>query len=384
MDEPPSKMWLNYLVATLRRGARACRQAWRALLADGRYRYFQIGAVLLVAALLSLQLVGPGPASVPVGVDRASPLPGATLWSIVAPTAVSTPARPLRGVRESYASSGGMVVTRQPTRIPAIESPLPTHAAIPAEPDDGVTIYTVREGDDLASIARWFGLQRETLIWSNETLEVDAGHLYVGQQLYILPIDGVYYTVQRGDSLNAIAAQFQVSVEAIADSEYNAAALQGGALLPGQRLIIPGGSKPFQALVVSAQSQPVESETPLATGRWVWPVGGYISQGYWDLHRAIDIAGAHGSTVLAADGGTVTYAFWNVAGYGNLVIVDHGNGFVSYYAHLYGFYVDVGDRVEQGQPVGALGNTGFSTGPHLHFEIRHHGTLCNPIDLLPQ
>jgi murein DD-endopeptidase MepM/ murein hydrolase activator NlpD len=127
-----------------------------------------------------------------------------------------------------------------------------------------------------------------------------------------------------------------------------------------------------------------DGEPGLATGHWVWPVGGYISQGYWTLHRAIDIAGAHGSTVLAADGGTVAYASWHVAGYGNLVVVDHGNGFVTYYAHLYGFYVDVGDQVEQGQPLGALGNTGQSTGPHLHFEIREGGELRNPIDLLPR
>jgi murein DD-endopeptidase MepM/ murein hydrolase activator NlpD len=131
-------------------------------------------------------------------------------------------------------------------------------------------------------------------------------------------------------------------------------------------------------------STPAESEAPLATGQWVWPGSGYISQEYWDLHRAIDIAGEHGSTIVAADGGTVTYASWNVSGYGNLVIIDHGNGFVSYYAHLYGFYVDVGDRVAQGQPLGAMGNTGLSTGPHLHFEIRDNAVLANPIDLLPQ
>jgi murein DD-endopeptidase MepM/ murein hydrolase activator NlpD len=242
----------------------------------------------------------------------------------------------------------------------------------------------VQEGDDLVGLAARFGLQRETLIWSNEVLEADPGMLYVGQRLYILPIDGVYYAVQRGDTLSAIAARFQVTVEAIAASEYNASALQAGQVVPGQRLVIPGGSQPFKAQSVPVLSQPAESEAPQATGRWVWPVGGYISQGYWNLHRAIDIAGKHGSMVLASDGGTVTYASWHVSGYGNLVVVDHGKGFVSYYAHLYGFYVDVGDRVEQGQPLGALGNTGLSTGPHLHFEIRDNGVLRNPIDLLPR
>jgi murein DD-endopeptidase MepM/ murein hydrolase activator NlpD len=251
-------------------------------------------------------------------------------------------------------------------------------------PDSSVAIYVVKQGDDLPGIAARFGLRRETLIWSNEVLVTDPGRLYVGQELYILPIDGVYYTVQRGDTLSTIATLFQVSVEAITGCEYNAPGVRGGQVVPGQHLIVPGGTRPFKAQPVRVQSTPTQGEAPLATGQWVWPAQGYISQEFWDLHRAIDIAGQHGSTVLAADGGTVTYASWNVAGYGNLVIVDHGNGYVTYYAHLYGFYVDVGDRVAQGQPLGAMGNTGLSTGPHLHFEIRDNGELCNPIDLLPQ
>ena len=83
------------------------------------------------------------------------------------------------------------------------------------------------------------------------------------------------------------------------------------------------------------------------------------------------------------DDGVVVYAQWECSGYGNLVIVDHNNGYVSYYAHLYGFYVDVGQALKRGQPLGVRGNTGYSTGPHLHFEIRHNGVQLDPLSVLP-
>jgi murein DD-endopeptidase MepM/ murein hydrolase activator NlpD len=241
----------------------------------------------------------------------------------------------------------------------------------------------VQAGDDLASIAAGFGLRRETLIWANPRLEVDPGTLYVGQVLRILPIDGVYYTIEQGDTWAGIAERFQVPVETILNSEYNVRPPLAGEPEPGRKVVIPGGIKPFQPQEVRLPPQPTAPATAEGTGRWVWPVGGYISQGYWDLHRAIDIATQHGDVVMAADAGTVVYAEWGWAGYGNLVVVDHGNGFRSYYGHLYGFYVDVGEQVERGQPLGALGNTGLSTGPHLHFEIRQDGVLRNPLDYLP-
>ncbi len=243
--------------------------------------------------------------------------------------------------------------------------------------------YTVRAGDHLASIAARFGIQRETVIWANEELELDPGLLHIGQVLYILPVDGVYYTVKEGDTLDGIATLFEVTVETIANFEYNDIE-RDGSLLAGRKLIIPGGSKPFRPIVVPLQATPLPSDSPRESQGFVWPVRGEITQGFWDLHRAIDIDGKHNDLVLAADAGTVVYAAWDLSGYGYLVIVDHGNGFVTYYAHLYGFYVEVGDLVEQGEPIGALGNTGNSTGPHLHFEIREHGVHRNPLGLLPK
>jgi murein DD-endopeptidase MepM/ murein hydrolase activator NlpD len=126
------------------------------------------------------------------------------------------------------------------------------------------------------------------------------------------------------------------------------------------------------------------SKAPLrGEGSLIWPVQGTISQGYSDSHKAIDIMEPDSDVVVASDAGMVAYASWNVSGYGYLVIVNHGNGLVTYYAHLFGFYVDVGESVKRGQPLGVLGSTGRSTGPHLHFEIRDKGVLVDPLSLLP-
>jgi murein DD-endopeptidase MepM/ murein hydrolase activator NlpD len=122
---------------------------------------------------------------------------------------------------------------------------------------------------------------------------------------------------------------------------------------------------------------------PVADERWVWPVRGVISQYYSSKHGALDISADQGAIVVAADDGRVVYAKWQSSGYGYLVIVDHGDGFLTYYAHLYGFYVDVGKSVARGEPLGELGNTGRSTGPHLHFEIRSQGVQQDPWQLLP-
>jgi murein DD-endopeptidase MepM/ murein hydrolase activator NlpD len=265
-----------------------------------------------------------------------------------------------------------------------------------------VTAYVVQSGDTLASIAERFGLRRETLVWSNPELAPDPTQVYPGQVLNILPVDGVYHLVSEGETLASIAQQYQVSTEAIVCFRGNWNALDQDGILgcadplapemttgtvpvvgPGTALIIPGGVKTYQPTFVRFQTGRIVRETPEAERRFVWPARWPISQEYWDLHRAIDIAGEHGEVVVAAEAGIVTYAEWEISGYGYLVVVDHGEGLVSYYGHLYGFYVDVGQSVRRGQPLGVIGNTGHSTGPHLHFEVRCDGVPCDPYAYLP-
>ena len=129
-----------------------------------------------------------------------------------------------------------------------------------------------------------------------------------------------------------------------------------------------------------------EKPSWVATGHFIQPANGRLSSNFgrrWGRqHKGIDIAASYGSDVVAADGGTVVYASYNSSGYGNLVKIDHGNGYVTYYGHNSKLCVSVGDKVYQGQVIAKIGSTGRSTGNHCHFEIRINGTPVNPISYL--
>jgi murein DD-endopeptidase MepM/ murein hydrolase activator NlpD len=129
-------------------------------------------------------------------------------------------------------------------------------------------------------------------------------------------------------------------------------------------------------------SVPVPDDWPYGTGHFTWPVSGWLSQGYRNDHRAVDIAAPAGSFVTAADRGVVIRAGWNDQGYGLFIIIDHNIDYVSLYSHLSEVFVEEGDIVRAGQVIGTVGSTGNSTGPHLHFEIRDFGRRANPLDLL--
>ncbi len=260
------------------------------------------------------------------------------------------------------------------------------------EPSDvrtGIITYTVQPGDTVEAIAVRFGLQPSTLVWSNEAVEETPDRLDIGQVLYVLPVDGIWYTVQEEDTLDGIAAKFKAKVEDIIASPLNGLS-DSSNLLPGQKIVVPKGVKPF---VPRAAPQPANTYTAgayagapvgvAASGTFQWPTNGYISQGYWWGHRAVDIANAVGIPIAAADSGYVSFAGWDNTGYGYMVMINHGNGFTTVYAHLSAYYVDPGQPVSRGQIIAAMGSTGRSTGPHLHFEIRYGGVLQNPLYYLP-
>jgi murein DD-endopeptidase MepM/ murein hydrolase activator NlpD len=137
------------------------------------------------------------------------------------------------------------------------------------------------------------------------------------------------------------------------------------------RVIVKGSKATYQ----------VASRGGTSSGDLDWPVYGSISQSYSGRHTGLDIAGPSGTAIGAADSGTVTFAGWD-GGYGYFVIINHGNGLVTRYAHCSKLYVSAGDWVNQGQSIGARGSTGHSTGPHLHFEVLQNGSFRNPINYL--
>ena len=156
-------------------------------------------------------------------------------------------------------------------------------------------------------------------------------------------------------------------------------------LTVGQQVVIPGGTRPYvqQQAPIAYASASVPASAKIGSGAFVWPASGPIGQAYWSGHPALDIGGWIGAPVKAADAGYVALAAsgWN-GGYGNHVIIDHGNGFSTLYAHLNSIYVRPGENVARGAEIGSLGNTGNSTGPHLHIEIRYQGVPRNPLGYL--
>jgi murein DD-endopeptidase MepM/ murein hydrolase activator NlpD len=276
---------------------------------------------------------------------------------------------------------------------------------IPTRPRVDVITYTVKSGDTLFDIADQYGLKPESILWSNyEVLKDDPHMLKPGQNLFIPPENGAYYQWQAGDTLDGVASFYKVDKSVILNFVGNHFDLTQSitnnmGLKPGDWIMIPGGSRPIKDWgppAISRSNPAVAryygpgacgaiSTGAVGSGTFVWPTVEHWISGYSysSIHPAIDIAGSLNNPVVAADSGVVVYAGWSNFGYGNLIVIDHGNGWQTAYAHLNSIAVTCGQSVYQGGYIGALGTTGNSTGPHLHFEMSYNGAKPNPLDYLP-
>jgi len=258
------------------------------------------------------------------------------------------------------------------------------HTIIPERPRDEITRYVVQPGDTIFGIAAQFGLAPETIMWANgRFVEDNPDLLTIGQELVILPVNGVYHQVGGSDTLESIAAAYKIDPASIASYPLNNLDPNSPQIVPGQWLVVPDGSKPYVPRTVVAYSGPIPEEASKGTGVFGWPAAGQITQGYWDRHRALDIGSWQGAPVLAADSGYVVATGWDDSGYGRMVVIDHGNGFQTLYAHMEVYYVEVGTSVAKGEQIGEAGSTGNSSGPHLHFEVRQGSLQRNPFGFLP-
>jgi murein DD-endopeptidase MepM/ murein hydrolase activator NlpD len=270
--------------------------------------------------------------------------------------------------------------------VPFTEANARDAVPVVAEPErsmrTSITRYRVEAGDTVLGIAQKFGLKGTSLLYANQNLADNPDFLKLGQELIVLPVDGAYHTVAKGETLASIATKYKVDAEAIREYAGNDVSADG--LQVGQALIIPGGVKPYTPRRVVAYNSPkAPSNAQKGTGHFGWPMSGHVTQGYWEGHHAIDIGGPRGTRVLAADAGYVVTAQWSDVGYGRMVIVDHGNGYKTLYAHLDAFFVEVGQSVSKGEHIAKCGSTGNSTGPHLHFEVVKNGVRRNPFIYLP-
>jgi hypothetical protein len=283
----------------------------------------------------------------------------------------------------------------------ALSREINPHTIFPRRPRVDVLRYTVQPGDSVFGIADNFGIKPETILWGNyEVLNDDPHLLRPGQELNILPVDGTYYEWQAGDSLASVATFFGVEPTEIIDWPGNHLDPTQASIDPGTWLVVPDGRRALRTWLVPTIARGSAgvgralgpggctgdySGGAVGTGAFIWPTGNHYISGndYWSGHLAIDIAAGEGAGVWAADTGVVVFAGWSTVGYGYMVMLDHGNGWQTLYAHLSSVSVHCGQDVGQGQTIGAAGSTGNSTGPHLHFETRFEGGFVNPWYVLP-
>ena len=361
-ETPPKSLDLAGLWLKL-----ASPEAWMRLASHG----LAIGLVLAAIWLARLDLVRDLQLSLPAGLAApeeeaaVGPAPAAT----EAPVSIRLSELPLQGQTDDV------------TRLADI------HTIIPTRPRYEVTKYTVVKNDTIFVIAKKFNLDPETIVGGNLALAENPNVLSVGQVLNILPTDGALRIVQPGDTLEKIAKVFHVTVEDVLNYPGNNLDASDPQIREGQYLILPGGwreSITWQLPAVTRSGSGRSSGEPGAcagpfsgptgTYTFVWPANNHYLSGTDYLpnsHPGLDIAAGLGAPIYASDTGVIVFAGVSYRGYGHLIIIDHGNGWQTAYAHLSQINVVCGGVIYQGQLIGLSGSTGNSSGAHLHFEMRH-------------
>ncbi len=282
--------------------------------------------------------------------------------------------------------------------LPTIFRKLQVKTNIPERPRYEPELYRVVRGDSMYRIAELFKVKSETILYVNDELDDNPHSLRPGMELQIPPEDGLYYEWSEGDTFETVAKKFFAEPEDIINFPGNQIDLTDPKIEPGATVFIPGGSRELRNWAADLQTASRGADTgtgganaanvcgggPVGSGLG-WPADDHTLSGnaYGPGHLGIDISAPEGSNVYAAGTGVVTMAAggWNY-GYGNVVQIDHGNGYVTVYAHLSTIFVTQCQTVGQGSAIGLSGNTGNSFGAHLHFEIRVGGSNINPYDIV--
>ena len=236
--------------------------------------------------------------------------------------------------------------------------------------------YTVRSGDTLGGITKRFGLTNlSTLIDVNGI--TNARSLHEGQKLRIPSVDGVMYTVAKGNSLAGLSAKFNVPLEDLLDVND----LASQTLTVGQQLFIPGAKMDAAKLheVLGDLFKIPISAAYRISSKFGWRPDPFT--GVRSYHTGIDLACPEGTPIRAAMNGKVAFVGWSNV-FGNYVIVNHPNGYQTLYGHMASSHVKKGQNVTQATVIGLVGSTGYSTGAHLHFTVYKNGRLVNPSSVL--
>lgn len=312
---------------------------------------------------------------------------------LVTVSAQATPESDAGQVPPSVPSAGG-----EGSGLSSIFRALQLKTNIPDRPRYESVIYRVSRGDAMLRIAESYKVKTETILYVNTQLEDNPHNLKPGMELVIPPVDGLYYEWKEGDTFESVADEFDAEAEDIVNFPGNDIDLTNPTIEPGKLVMIPGGSRELRNWAADLQTAGRGADTgtggsnatntcgggPVASG-FGWPANAHAisGNGYGPGHLGIDIQANEGEPVYAAGSGIVTMAQggWNY-GYGNVIQIDHGNGYVTVYAHLSVINVGLCTPVGQGAVIGAAGNTGNSFGAHLHFEVRVGGSNINPYDIV--
>jgi LysM repeat protein len=289
--------------------------------------------------------------------------------------------KPAGGAPEITGLSSGGTALAKPIIIPGASLPTASGKLVRSD----IILHEVKSGETIGEIAEKYGLDLSTVLWANDLTA--RSYIRPGDQLKILPASGLIHKVKKGDTILKIAKLYNTAPEKII--KFNKLKEDGTDMVVGEHLLIPDGKKPVPVYVAPTRrytqlsniaAPPPSVATPAGSG-YLWPAGTrHITQYYGWRHTGVDICGPTGTGLYASGAGTVirSRCGWN-GGYGCYIIIDHGGGITTLYGHASQLYVSVGDYVSQGQTIAAMGSTGRSTGPHLHFEVRVNGARQNPL-----
>jgi len=238
-----------------------------------------------------------------------------------------------------------------------------------------VVQYTITGGDNLGSIAKQFAVDLDDLAFANG-IDDESIMLHPGDQLLIPPGQGALYFVKDGDTVTSVASRFKVDPSAI--MTYNRLYFEPEHFAIGQLVFVPGAEVPAMKRITAPRSIPIPGQLPERTGQLAWPVRGVITQLFWWGHTGVDIAAPYGTGIAASDDGVVVATGWVAVG-GLRVCVQHSGGLQTCYYHTSSVYVTPGQTVSRGQLIAAIGMTGVTTGPHVHWEAKLNGAAVNPL-----
>lgn len=242
-----------------------------------------------------------------------------------------------------------------------------------------VVTRVIADGDTLSTMANYYKISIDALAYANGITAEDA-LLHIGQELIIPPGEGALYTVKDGDTVESVAKAFEVQPDAI--MSWNRIYFEPEHFAPGQLIFVPDGKVPAikRAEAPRAIGVPLTpGQLPPRTGRLSWPVNGVITQYFWWGHTGVDIAAPYGTPLTASDDGVVVATGWVAVG-GLRVCVQHSGGFKTCDYHTSAVYVSVGQQVKRGDVIAAIGLTGVTTGPHVHWEVWLNGVQVNGLD----